>query len=150
MVLFGNVPGSDVFFHRNLVNFRWCCIKRLGWNSRSLGHWNNNLYQHYYCNNKKYYKKLKKIFLKNFYLKLVNLKLALNTQFWNGLMWIAFFFTSIGAYFAYIWIGSSFPSMNVYLTANIIFSSSLFYFTVFLSIFSMFMFDALFSSLKFS
>ncbi|KAL4445931.1 hypothetical protein ABPG74_010923 [Tetrahymena malaccensis] len=74
---------------------------------------------------------------------LVNLKLALNTQMWTIWNWVAFIFTSIGLYFAYIWLSDIWTLSGTYLTASTLFSSSQFYLCVSLNILTCFAFDCL-------
>jgi phospholipid-translocating ATPase len=81
---------------------------------------------------------------------LVNLKLALNTQFWTVLTWTAYLLTSIGAYFSWMWVSDNIPGVVVYQTAVVLFESPLFYFCVTISILSMFSLDLLLFSFKIS
>jgi len=64
---------------------------------------------------------------------------------WN---WVAFIFTSIGSYFGYIWISDILPLFAVYLTADMLFKSSKFYFTVILAVLICFAFDFLLLTAK--
>lgn len=81
---------------------------------------------------------------------LVNIKLALNTQFWFLFTWVAFIVTSVGAYFVYIWISDIIIYVSVYKTLNMLFSTSIFYTGLALSILSMFALDLTMFSFKFT
>jgi len=65
---------------------------------------------------------------------IVDLKLATFTRYWTTLSAAAIVITSLGFYFAYVWIANSVSSFNVYETADSLFSSQQFYLSVLLSV----------------
>ncbi|CAK77311.1 unnamed protein product (macronuclear) [Paramecium tetraurelia] len=79
---------------------------------------------------------------------LVTLKLALNTQFWTIITWIAYLGTSLGTYFAYMWISNIIPSAAIFGTTQMLFSSYAFYLSLALSVLSMFILDLLMFTIK--
>ena len=82
--------------------------------------------------------------------QLVNIKLALNTQYWTCLMVAGFLIPSIGAYLLFIIVTDRFTFIKCYLTLNIMVNSSTFYFGLLVSILSMFAFDFTMFSMKYS
>ncbi|CAD8146015.1 unnamed protein product [Paramecium octaurelia] len=81
---------------------------------------------------------------------LVTLKLALNTQFWTIITWVAYLGTSLGTYFAYMWVSNIIPQSSIYGTTRMLFSSSAFYLSLALSVLSMFILDLLMFTMKVS
>ncbi|CAD8070330.1 unnamed protein product [Paramecium sonneborni] len=79
---------------------------------------------------------------------LVTLKLALNTQFWTIITWIAYIITSLGTYFAYMAVSNIVPKSAIYGTTTMLFSSYAFYLSLALSVLSMFIFDLLMFTIK--
>ncbi|CAD8064402.1 unnamed protein product [Paramecium sonneborni] len=81
---------------------------------------------------------------------LVTLKLALNTQFWTIITWVAYIGTSLGTYLAYMWVSNIIPQSSIYGTTRMLFSSPAFYLSLALSVLSMFILDLLMFTMKVS
>ena len=62
------------------------------------------------------------------------MKLATYTRYWTILTFLALIITSLGSYFAYIWVSDTVKSFVVYKTAVILFSSQQFYMSIFLNL----------------
>jgi hypothetical protein len=72
---------------------------------------------------------------------IVDIKLAAYTRYWTILSGLALVITSIGFYFAYIWIADAVSSFQVYQTATSMFSSQQFYLSVILTVGFVFILD---------
>ena len=62
------------------------------------------------------------------------MKLATYTRYWTIFTILTLVITSLGSYFAYIWISDSVQSFAVYKTAVILFSSQQFYMSILLNL----------------
>lgn len=79
---------------------------------------------------------------------MVDIKLAAHTQYWTGITGMAFIFSSLGAYFVYIWVSDSISSFGCFKTALMLFLSPNFYFVCFGSMLTVFALDILFINLR--
>lgn len=78
----------------------------------------------------------------------MDIKLAAHTQYWTKLTWAALLLSSLGLYFAYIWVSDAMSALLCYKTAVMLFSSPNFYFVCFCSMLTVFAFDLIFLNLR--
>lgn len=79
---------------------------------------------------------------------LVNLKLALNTQYWTIITWTSLLITSVGAYFVYVLVANEMKMFVIYQTASTLLASPIYYVSVCFSVLSAFTVDLLIFSIK--
>ena len=79
---------------------------------------------------------------------MVDIKLAAHTQYWTWITVVSLTLSSLGLYFAYIWVSDSISLFPCYKTAVMLFLSPNFYFVCFGSMFTVFAFDLLFINVR--